>query len=156
MNDKASARSIIENLPGGPELLAWFGHVPSFHDAEIISLHLDRSGPSTLRIHTWDATGRVDSKGFYILEKDVVVTFILEEVESLELESFSHQNVIGGLESNGIKAEASSFGMQWIQPPTPRPDLYEVVLHPCFGLSGTIRARRVSSALAPAEPVASS
>ncbi len=142
----------MRSVSGGPELLAWFGYVPSFHDAEIIGLHLNRTGPSTLRIHTWDVTGKVDSKGFFVHEKDVVVTFTLEEIESLELEGFSHQNVIGGLELNRIEAETSKFGMQSIRPPRSQPDFYEIVLHPCYGLAGTIRARRVSLALAPGKP----
>jgi hypothetical protein len=146
MADEIPSPDVLASIPGGPELLAWFGHVPSFHDAEIISLHLNRTGPSTLCIHTWDTTGTVDSKGFYIHEKDAVVTFTLEEIENLELEGFSHQNVLGGLELNRI--EASTSGRQGI-----RPDLYETVLHPCYGLAGTIRARRVSLALAPGKPV---
>ncbi len=142
----------MRSVSGGPELLAWFGYVPSFHDAEIIGLHLNRTGPSTLRIHTWDVTGKVDSKGFFVHEKDVVVTFTLEEIESLELEGFSHQNVIGGLELNRIAAETSKFGMQSIRPPRSQPDFYEIVLHPCYGLAGTIRAWGVSLALAPGKP----
>jgi hypothetical protein len=145
MADEIPSPDVLASIPGGPELLAWFGHVPSFHDAEIISLHLNRTGPSTLCIHTWDTTGTVDSKGFYIHEKDAIVTFTLEEIENLELEGFSHQNVLGGLELNRI--EASTSGRQGI-----RPDLYETVLHPCYGLAGTIRARRVSLALAPGKP----
>ena len=145
MADEIPSPDVLASIPGGPELLAWFGHVPSFHDAEIISLHLNRTGPSTLCIHTWDTTGTVDSKGFYIHEKDAVVTFTLEEIENLELEGFSHQNVLGGLELNRI--EASTSGRQGI-----RPDLYEIVLHPCYGLAGTIRAWGVSLALAPGKP----
>ena len=145
MADGIPSPDVLESVPGGPDLLAWFGHVPRFHDAEIISLHLNRTGPSTLSIHTWEITDTVDSKGFYVLEKQAIVTFTLEEIENLELEGFSHQNVLGGLELNRI--EASTSGRQGI-----RPDLYETVLHPCYGLSGSIRAQQVSIALTPSEP----
>ena len=147
MADEIPSPDVLASIPGGPELLAWFGHVPRFHDAEIISLHLNRTGPSTLSIHTWEITDTVDSKGFYVLEKQAIVTFTLEEIENLELEGFSHQNVLGGLELNRIEAEASTSGRQGI-----RPDLYEIVLHPCYGLSGSIRAQQVSIALTPSEP----
>src|SRR4028118_2120904 len=152
MADEIPSPDVLASIPGGPELLAWFGHVPSFHNAEIISLHLNRTGPSTPCIHTWDTTGTVDSKGFDIHEKDAVVTFTLEEIENLELEGFSHQNVLGGLELNRIEAETPSLGMLWIQSPRAQPDLYEIILHPCYGLSGSIRAQQVSIALTPSEP----
>jgi hypothetical protein len=148
MADEIPSPDVLASIPGGPELLAWFVYVPSFHDAEIISLHLNRIGPSTLSIHTWEINGTVDPKGFYIHEKDAVVTFTLEEIENLELEGFSHQNVLGGLELNRIEAEASTSGRQGI-----RPDLYEIVLHPCYRLAGTIRARGVSLALTPGKPI---
>jgi hypothetical protein len=156
MDKEATAGRILETVPGGPELLAWFGYVPSFHDAEIIGLHLNRTGPSTLSIHTWDVTDKVDSKGFFVHEKDVVVTFTLEEIENLELEGFSHQNVIGGLALNRMQAEAPKFGMQSHRPPRTQPDFYEIVLHPCYGLAGIIRARLVSITLSPGKPAASS
>jgi hypothetical protein len=155
MLDGTPSPDVLEFIPGGPELLAWFGYVPSFHDAEIISFHLNRAGPSTLSIHTWEITGTVDPRGFYALKKDVVVTFTLEEIERLELDGFSHQNVIGSLELNRVEAGTSSFGMQWVDPSRSQPDLYEIILHPCYGLSGTLRARRVSISLAPGKPAAS-
>jgi hypothetical protein len=42
--------------------------------------------------------------------------------------------------------------MQWLQPPEPLPDLYEVILEPCYGLSGKIQAGRVSISLTPGKP----
>lgn len=39
-----------EKIAGGPELLAWFGQKPTFHDAEILSLSLNRTGVSKLTI----------------------------------------------------------------------------------------------------------
>lgn len=151
MVDEIPSPDALESIPGGPELLAWFGRVPSFHDAEIISLHLNRTGPSTLSIQTWEITDTVDSKGFYALEKQAVVTFTLEEIENLELEGFTHQNIVGGLKLNRIEAKTPSLGMPRTQPSRPQPDLYEIILHPCYGLSGSIRAQQVSIALTPIE-----
>jgi hypothetical protein len=42
----------------------WFGHWPSLHDAEVISLHLNRRGSSALALHTWEMTKDVDDKAF--------------------------------------------------------------------------------------------
>lgn len=50
----------LQNIPGAMQLDSWFGCWPSFHDAEIISLHLNRNGNSFLRVHTWEMTKEVD------------------------------------------------------------------------------------------------
>jgi hypothetical protein len=71
------------DVPGADKLLQWFGGSPSFHDAEVLQLHLDRSNTSWIRIMT--------------TYKPVVVTFRLEEVADLELADFSCQNVISAL-----------------------------------------------------------
>ncbi|ARQ58088.1 MULTISPECIES: Imm50 family immunity protein [Rhizobium] len=86
-----------EKIAGGPELLAWFGQKPTFHDAEILSLSLNRTGVSELTIHGWIATDGVDQDGYCILDKHAVVTFAFEDIMDLQLDGFSHQNVINGL-----------------------------------------------------------
>ncbi len=87
----------IKGIPGASALHDWFGYWPSFHDAEIVGLHLNRKGGSSLRLHTWEMTKEVDEKGYYVLSKHVVVEFILETISSLSLNGFSHQNVVFGL-----------------------------------------------------------
>jgi hypothetical protein len=42
-------------------------------------------------------TRDVDEKGYFILDKHVVVLFSLEKIVALKLEGFSSQNVIYGL-----------------------------------------------------------
>ena len=35
--------ALLQNVPGGPELIEWFGgYAPRFHDAEVLGLTLDR------------------------------------------------------------------------------------------------------------------
>src|SRR5712692_434714 len=53
----------LQAIDGARELHDWFGYWPSFHDAEIIRLHLNRRGSSSLVIHTWEMTKEVDEKG---------------------------------------------------------------------------------------------
>jgi len=151
MNDELPSPDVLNSIPGGPELLAWFGYVPSFHDAEIIDLYLNRTGASTLRIHTWEMDPDHRTEDWLPFAKHVVVTFVLEEIVGLDLEDFSPQNVISGLELKRVKEETQSFGMTWIQPPVP-PEFYEIVLHPCYGLWGTLRARRISISLVSGKP----
>ena len=70
----------IGEIEGAAELEEWFGYWPSFHDAEIVSLHLNRRGSSSLRVHTWEMTKEIDDKGYYVLAKHIVVEFVFEAV----------------------------------------------------------------------------
>lgn len=150
--DLSSLDSDFGAVPGGAEMVAWFGYVPSFHDAEIVSLHLNRNGESALTLHARDTTIKTDEQGQTIVNKDVVVTFTLEDIAALELQDFSAQNVISGLEFRKITPEGPSFGMQWLNTPKPLPDFYEIILEPCYGLYGKIQAGRVRIALTPGKP----
>ena len=88
---------IITLIPGAAELYSWFGYWPSFHDAEIVSLTLNRSGVSKLQLYTYHMSAKTDAEGFFVLEKHVLVNFRMEEIVSLSLCDFSSQNVIFGL-----------------------------------------------------------
>jgi hypothetical protein len=120
-----------ESIPGAAQLHAWFGYWPSFHDAEIVSLVLNRNGLSSLRLHTWHTTSQVDDRGCYIKEKHVVVSFHMEEILALALNNFSQQNVIFGLEI--IEDNRG----------------YRLILDPCYGLAGSISVRALSIELEP-------
>ena len=124
----------LNAIVGAQELHDWFGYWPSFHDAEIMSLHLNRHGLSFLLIHTWEMTSKVDERGFYVLEKHVVVEFVLEGVSEMDLCDFNHQNVILGLSLERKDAE------------------YVLTLDPCYGLGGTISVEKVSIRLQRGKP----
>jgi hypothetical protein len=65
------------DIPGAADVVAWFGHWPTFHDAEVLSITLDRSGESRVAIHAFAKTAEVDSSGHYVTTKHAVVTFFL-------------------------------------------------------------------------------
>jgi len=126
----------LKSIPGGDDLLSLFGgEVPSFGDAEVLTLQLNRTGPSTLLVHE--------------TLKDVWVTFTMTEISDLDLDDFGPQNVIGQLDIRLIHEVRESFGLQWIKPPPAR-SFYEIRLEPVHGLGGTIRARHVTISLSPA------
>ena len=129
----ADASQIIENpeIPGRGEVVQWFGSWPSFHDAEILEVHLDRSGPSWIKLHTWLMTNRVDLTGRYVLEKHAVVTFTFEGILDLQLADFNPQNVISGLDL------------------TRRENRLRIDLHPCYGVSGYIEATTITVSVSP-------
>ena len=122
------------DVPSAGALVEWFGAWPTFHDAEILALHLNRDGVSSLRIHTWLLTNETyeqDGRRFYRTDKHAVVTFDLEEIVDLELSDFSGQNVISALY---VERQADSI---------------RLTLSPCYGLAGHIEARRMSVAVKP-------
>lgn len=124
----------LDSIPGAQQLHDWFGYWPGFHDAEVIRLHFNRTGMSSLLIHTWEMTKQTDSRGYYELVKHVVVEFVFDGISNLNLEGFSHQNVIFGLDITKIE---SGFCL---------------VLDPCYGVSGSIEAESVSIQLIPGKP----
>jgi hypothetical protein len=76
--------SFFPDIPGTDKLLQWFGGDPSFHDGEVLELHLDRSGTSWIRIMT--------------VYKPAIITFAFRDITNLELADFSCQNVISSLD----------------------------------------------------------
>jgi hypothetical protein len=124
----------LVDIQGAQELYDWFEYWPTFHDAEIVSLHLNRSCLSSLVIHTWEMTDKIDERNFYVLVKHVVVEFSLSGVSGLNLTGFSVQNVIGDL-----SLEKTSDG-------------FRLELGPCYGLAGTINVEKISIRLTPGKP----
>ena len=141
--------SIYHEVAGGADLLQWFGQVPTFHDAEILSLDLRRNSESKLRLHGWIVTGETDRNGLAILDRHAVVTFALESLMDLQLDGFSAQNVIAGLFLRRASNEPARRNFLALDP---MPQDIEIELEPCYGLSGIIRARSVSITYCPGEP----
>ena len=140
---------IYDAVPGGPELLRWFGQTPTFHDAEILSLELRRKGQSFLRLHGWINTGQVGPDRFFVLDRHAIVTFALEGVMDMRLDGFSRQNVIYGLILRRAPDRPERRNTLSLKP---LPEDIEIELEPCYGLEGFIRARSVSITFKPGKP----
>jgi hypothetical protein len=69
------------DVPGAAELVARFGNWPSFQDAEVRSVHLNREGPSRIRVGI----------------KQAVITFVLGGVLELALDGFNGRNALSAL-----------------------------------------------------------
>ena len=117
--------------------MQWFGgRVPSFHDAEVVTLALDRERSGCgIRIYTFEMTPDVDTKGFFVLKNHLVVCFRLLEVVNLEVGEFNHQNVIAGLSLS--RTTDRSFRLE---------------MEPCYGLFGFVEARTMLIELEPGKP----
>lgn len=123
----------IELAIGGKKFCEWFGAAPTFHDAEVLALHLDRDNSTRLTIHTWQITDKVEN-GYLVLDKHVVVTFWLDAVSGCNLIGFNHQNVIDGIDI--IEG----------------PGGFELTLGDCFGLYGSLVARSIRVEFEPGRP----
>jgi hypothetical protein len=86
-----------------------FGHFPSFHDAEIISIHLERDGEDApfleAKIHVFETTDKVDAQGRYVLKNHTLVTFRFTMIVMGEIKWFNHQNVLALLDIVEVEPE---------------------------------------------------
>jgi hypothetical protein len=124
----------IKEVVGADDLIAWFGEWPSFHDAEVLSLELNRAGVSRIHVHYWNRTANISLEGRRNVDNHCVVTFLLEEISFLELADFSGQNVISELQIQ--KQEAG----------------YRLELSPCYGLAGYLVAKSIRVEFRPGIP----
>jgi len=125
----------LVGIKGAQQLHDWFGYWPAFRDAEILRLELKRDGVSCLTVHTWEATREITERGMFRLAKHAVIEFALEGVTGLDLAQFNQQNAVASL-----RLEKTKEG-------------FRLELLPSFGLSGSLRAGKVSIRVFPGRPV---
>lgn len=111
-------------IAGEELLIQWFGKWPCFHDAEVISLFLARSGESVIRIYP------------YYPEKPATVEFILSDISDIELADFSGQNVIHSLSIEKARNQYDE-------------DVFRLILAPCYGVAGRVDAGCMHVRLSP-------
>lgn len=128
---------------GGEKLTRLFGEWPSFHDAEILELHLDRGHvkpeknlptvPSlTLKIHLWEMTKEVDQNGYFVLLNHTLAVIRFSDLDRLNIAGFNQQNAIMDME---ILRRERTDG------PSP---YFEVEIAPAFGLAASFTCLSVT------------
>ncbi len=137
MDDSHALGWLAHQVPGAAELIAWFGYWPSFHDAEVTSIALNRGQSSRVSVHAFEPTSNLDTEGQYEHQKHVVVTFVLDGIRQLALTDFNDQNVIFGLRLTSVEQE------------------YKLKLEGCHGVDGLIRAESVRIEFAEGAPIGS-
>ncbi|MEO6333602.1 MAG: Imm50 family immunity protein [Pyrinomonadaceae bacterium] len=122
----------IENIH-----LLWdvFGYFPSFHDAEVLQVVLNRGSTKVLptleaQIHVFEMTSEVKD-GSYVLTHHTLVTFQFLEIDGLTLSGFNHHNVLAGLFIKDI----SDHQLEWLK--------YEVKFDGIHGLDCRFRCRSI-------------
>jgi hypothetical protein len=134
--------SALPDIPGGAELIDWFGFTPHFHDANVLSVAFAKDGRGEIRIHAWRMTDQTDDRGYFILDKHAVVTLSLEGIREINL-GIVHD--LGGIHDLSLSATKDGFRIDWENScGTGGP-----------GIDGSTHARRVSVSFVPGEPVKS-
>lgn len=122
-------------IPGAEKVTEIFGYWPSFHDAEITWLRLERrdveggTGPVLeFAVHCFEMTDQVAPSGHCVLRKHTLVHFRFREVSDLRIEEFNQQNAIFGLEIVDESDES------WER------DYFKVSIEPSFGIGGSFHS----------------
>ncbi len=94
----------VETLIQNAEMVtSIFGYWPSFHDAEVVDLTLQRlvvgdALPAMIAtIHVFEMTGEVSSSGHFVCNKHSLVTLRFHDIDGLRIEYFNHQNALSCL-----------------------------------------------------------
>jgi Immunity protein 50 len=98
------------DIAGSEQILSIYGEWPSFHDAEIISVFLDRKryegkyGPTVkVHVHCFEITNEIVD-GHYKTINHNVINFAFYDVVEFELNGFDHQNILSGLNIKNIRS----------------------------------------------------
>ncbi len=141
--NRVHSKSVFEapDISGASDVIEWFGGWPTFHDSEVLSIHLDRTSESRVAIHAFQMTSEVDGEGFYVLTKHAIVTFFLKGfprnqygITSSRIECFNEQNMLSSVsvsKGNGY---------------------YELKLSGCFGVDACIVCAEMSVKIEPGIP----
>ncbi len=133
---------VFQSLEGADEVIAWFGYVPSFHDASIKRMEFANSD-GILEIAAFRMTDKVDDKGFFVLDRHAVVTLHLTDVSGILLDCHSNPTVLEvgirrlASEHLPISNTAASVGD------------FEIAFDDVFGGAGSLYAREVRMTCSP-------
>jgi hypothetical protein len=127
---------ILQAVPGGAELLEWFGGEPDFGDGEILELSLKVPGLSRFRLVAISST-RSESGN----SPRAIITFDLVNMIDVSIEGFAQPNIISGLKLR--HANEKNFHPSLLGIGMSAPD-HEIELEPCAGAFGIIRASIVA------------
>ena len=93
-------------IEGYESVVDHLGLWPSFHDAEVLKLVIDRTSPChssvpspalDLHLRGWVMTSELTATGFYKLQGEAVFHFRFEGISRLRIEGFNNQNVLSSL-----------------------------------------------------------
>lgn len=128
-------------------LTSIFDGWPSFHDAEVLRLSLDRSGVDgpilEVAIHLFRSSSEVDAKGYYVRRHHTEACLKFTEVVLSRCQWFNHQNVL------------QSLDVEDLSPSEHEGRRFRVTMPSSYGLECEFECKRaIVSAVRPFEPAA--
>ncbi len=99
-----------DRIEGAEKLIAVFGYWPSFHDAEVLWLRMDRRPvredvylPTLeMMVHAFEMTSEIGPDGAYVLRHHVLVHLRFLMVDLVKFADFNHQNALYGIYFNNV------------------------------------------------------
>ncbi len=127
----------MPDIQNSQVLTAIFGEWPSFHDAEVYSLllnrHFGKGASLESTIHLWQMTDEVDARGCFGVKNNTLTVLRFDGIALEVLQGFNHQNSLSELAISEI--DASAKGGEGCR--------YEVVFHPSFGCGAIFQCRSI-------------
>jgi hypothetical protein len=126
-----------DRILGAAQLVAVFGYWPSFHDAEVSWVRLDRrpfgDGQPALEtlVHVFEITNEVGADGYYVLRHHVLVHLRFRDLAELRLDGFNHQNSLMGLTITDIRDRQTERV------------LWEVRIDPAYGVGAKFQCHSI-------------
>jgi hypothetical protein len=135
MTEEKEVPEHLRSIEGVDKILLWFGYWPRFHDSNILDVNLVVNGVSTIRLHAFQMTSKLDDRGYYVLDKHCQITFKVSQITQL---SFTADNLcIGVLFGLSIDKQGDDFILEF---------------DPSAGLYGSLRAKKLALDLEPYSP----
>jgi hypothetical protein len=139
---------LFAGLPGGSEIIEWFGFCPSFHDSALNSLEL-KGGSATLRIRAFRMTAEVDASGHYMLDRHAHISFELSGVTGIALRGDA-ESILDELTITRVETVAAD----WPMCVGPQVGDFELNFTTNIGLEGVMFAKEIKMLLEPSNPPA--
>ena len=137
-----SYEEFLRTLPGGAEVVDWFGAAPSFHDATLERLELANNS-ATLMLAAFRMTDKVDDRGFVVLDKHALVTIVLRRVSGISLQGDAG-SIVSSLTIGPVEFES-----EWRSVPGPAIGDFQISWESSYGLEGLLFAPELSLSLQP-------
>jgi hypothetical protein len=130
--------NIEAGIVGYQRITSVFGYWPSFHDSEVLWIHLERRqliegiGPQlNALIHVFEMTSEVSPSGFYVLRHHSLAHFRFHDFVELKLEGFNFQNMLWELAISDIREQQ----LERIH--------FQVDFVPSFGVGASFQCHRI-------------
>jgi hypothetical protein len=146
---------VINQIEGVEKLIEVFGRFPSFHDAEILRIILDRKGNGHFKptleatVRTCQITNELDENRRYILKNHCLVDFKFSEIAELKLNGFNHQNVINELviekitdKHRKIYKTENEYAKEWVKQMIESHNFYVELVY-SHGINGSFLCKSI-------------